>query len=422
MDSKKHTEAYYLVSLRELTEKLAAYAKSAVDLAQYLSDAVELLAAKWPVFQNYRLLPHPLSISLIPTRDQSPEAEDLIKAETSSSERWTIPIFLNFDTDETDSKQVLGVFEFMLPDTDERDDQQDRDLLWEMVQLWSQLVGQGWQQQVSSIRTTSLSENQDLAIKRLQVFEGVFDVMQAIATKPATAEILSFTCESIVKAMDGADHVGIVFNDNAPESGTVVAEYPIQGGVGQKLQLEGTRIFELLTESFAPVVINDLEHAEVLGDNRKILMGFGIKSLLVLPLIVNNELIGSLGIDALQELHTFTQAEVDVMMAVAAQLAVGMQNNQFVEMLQKQSETQRLINQVLEDLPLRSDLETLLRTTGNTLGQLLGASRYGIHLNISEEASSELVKSIGTLSVDTQNMDAKQLGPDSVGTKDVGTE
>jgi GAF domain-containing protein len=212
--------------------------------------------------------------------------------------------------------------------------------------------------------------------------------------------------------MDGVDRAGIVFNDNAPQNGTVVAEYPTQGGVGQKLQLEGTRIYELLVDTFAPVVINDLEKAEILGDNREILMSFGIKSVLVLPLIVNNELIGSLGIDAVQALHTFTQDEVDVMMAVSAQLAVGLQNKQFVETLQKQSESQRLINQVLEKLPLRSDLETLLRRTGDTIGQLLGASRYGIHLNIPEEVSAELVKSI-----DTQNIDAQSLGKNSVGTE-----
>ena len=120
----------------------------------------------------------------------------------------TIPVFLNFPSAESESKPILGAFEFILPD--ESGDNQDSDLLWEVVQLWAYSVGQGWQQQVSSIRSTSLSENQDLAIKRLQVFEGVFNVMQSIATKPATAEILSHVCESIVKAMDGVDRSGIV--------------------------------------------------------------------------------------------------------------------------------------------------------------------------------------------------------------------
>jgi GAF domain-containing protein len=397
MDSKEHIEAY-LVSLRELTENLADQSYSAVDLAQYLHTAAESLATKWPVFQNYRLLPHPLSDSLTPTRNQLPKATDLEMA-VSSGELWNIPVALNFHS-VADSTQVLGIYEFSL--TDERADSLNRDTLWEVIQLWANSVGRSWQQQVSSIRSTSLSENQDLAIKRLQVFEGVFDVMHAIATKPATAEILTYACENIVKSMDGVDRAGIVFNDNAPESGTVVAEYPIQGGVGQKLQLEGTRIYELLTETSAPVVINDLEKADELGDNREILMGFGIKALMVLPLIVNDELIGSLGIDAVEAVHTFTQDEVDVMIAVASQLAVGMLNNQFVATLQKQSETQRLINQVLEKLPLRSDLETLLRRTGDTLGQLLGASRYSIHLNIPEEFPSEIIQNVGTKSVGTE--------------------
>ncbi len=388
MDSKEHIEVY-LLSLRELTENLTTVANSADDLTHYLHDVLSELISKWSVFKKYRLLSPPLSDSLIP--EQTPQSNHA-SSDDDAGEIWTIPIVLDIESGATNQKQKLAAIEFELSQDDRKS--QSLDLLWEIIRLWANSVAQCWRHQTSKVNRSSLSENQDIAIARLQVFEGVFEVMKSIATKPATAEILLYACESIVKAMDGVDHVGIVFNDNAPESGKVVAEYPSHGGIGQEIQLEGTRTYELLRDTSAPVVVNDLEHDDLLGDNREILMSYGIKSVMVLPLIVNDELIGSLGIDALEAPHTFTEDEINVLTAVASQIAVGMQNSQFVEKLQHQSETQQLVNQVIEKLPLRSDLETLLKRTGDSLGQLLGASRYSIHLNINEELSSEIIQGI----------------------------
>lgn len=387
MDSKEHIEVY-LLSLRELTENLATLANSADDLTQYLRDVLLKLIAKWSVFKKYRLLSPPLSDSLTPER--TPQSNQT-SSDEDNGEIWTIPIVLDIESGDANRKQKLAAIEFELSHDNVKS--QQLDLLWEIIQLWANSVVQHWRHQTSNVDNSS-SENQDIVITRLQVFEGVFEVMKSIATKPATAEILLYACESIVKAMDGVDHVGIVFNDNAPESGKVVAEYPSHGGIGQEIQLEGTRTYELLRDTSAPVVVNDLEHDDLLGDNREILMSYGIKSVMVLPLIVNDELIGSLGIDALEAPHTFTEDEINVLTAVASQIAVGMQNSQFVEKLQHQSETQQLVNQVIEKLPLRSDLETLLKRTGDSLGQLLGASRYSIHLNINEELPSEIIKGI----------------------------
>ena len=84
MDSNEHIEAHYLVSLRELTEDLAIQAKSAADLAQYFRDAAKSLVAKWSVFQNYQLRPHPLSDSLAPTRNRPTGGKALDPAESSS--------------------------------------------------------------------------------------------------------------------------------------------------------------------------------------------------------------------------------------------------------------------------------------------------------------------------------------------------
>ncbi len=325
--------------LRELSNKLDVHARQigTSEFKPYVQSALQILTEMWPVLKAYRFV----------EADQAEIQDD--------QHRWIVPV--------GSLETPIYYIDFKLP-------QGDTSALWEVIQWWSRSVEQSWR----SARIDTV------VLQRLRLFESLSTIVQRIGVELARSDILSVACRSIVEAIGGVDRVGIVFNDNAPETGTVVAGFPTDL-VGQQIQLRGYWVYEQLQHTRRAIVVNNIMEAEdVLGHNLELLATHGVKSILILPLVVQDELIGSIGFDALEDFHTFTNAEVEILSAVAAQIAIGLQNAQLFDTLRDQSQSQQVVADMLEALPLRSDLSTLLRTAGNQLGQVLGASRFRIQL------------------------------------------
>lgn len=127
---------------------------------------------------------------------------------------------------------------------------------------------------------------------------------------PKRAADLQAVCSAAVK-FAGVDHSALVLFDKGGTIGTVVAEFPsnLPTAVGHVIRVEGVRSEEQLVRERTPIIVNDVEGAVDLGPVHSLLVSLGIKSFLVVPIVCDGAVRGSLSFDALKEPRQFTAVD-----------------------------------------------------------------------------------------------------------------
>ncbi|MEM7348654.1 MAG: PAS domain S-box protein, partial [Chloroflexota bacterium] len=99
-------------------------------------------------------------------------------------------------------------------------------------------------------------------------------------------------------------------------------------------------------------VLND-PHFKKYRDRNQSFVELGIKSVMLIPIIVQGKLLGSLGADAVDDIHEFTEREVNFVKAVADRLGVAIENQHLFNQTQialGQTETLYQVGQIISHL------------------------------------------------------------------------
>ncbi|MBU0704055.1 MAG: PAS domain S-box protein, partial [Chloroflexi bacterium] len=146
-------------------------------------------------------------------------------------------------------------------------------------------------------------------------------VIAACVAIQAIEPILETICRELAAYFDAPQAAAALFNAEQTE-GRVVAEYRSEGcpsGLGEVISLVGNPSIQYLLEHKAPLAIDDAQTDPRLALVHDLMRRRGTVSLLLVPLLVEGEVMGSLGVDAV-EAHHFTAEEVDLAHRVAEQV------------------------------------------------------------------------------------------------------
>ena len=102
-----------------------------------------------------------------------------------------------------------------------------------------------------------------------------------------------------------------------------------------------SRVYQQLIETRQPVVIVQAESDPLLADNQELTTAHNIKSMLLVPLLVQGQVIGALGADATDQPRPFSAREISLGQAVADQVAGAIERIRL-------DETQRRLNAAME--------------------------------------------------------------------------
>ncbi|MEA3335860.1 MAG: GAF domain-containing protein [Chloroflexota bacterium] len=197
-------------------------------------------------------------------------------------------------------------------------------------------------QAAAAIENTRLRQQEhEASLKaewRARKLEAIQEVSEALNENLNLTETLEVACRAAVELFD-VDHSGLVLFDPNLAQGVVKAEFPKNiNTVGTIIQVDGVSDEENLVRSKRPLVIYDVANQQALGPVRDTLRGFGIESILVVPMIFNDRIIGSFSLDAIGRKRRFSQDEIDLCMILAGQVASAVDNAQMYEVTREHAD------------------------------------------------------------------------------------
>ncbi|MBA4380340.1 MAG: hypothetical protein C0393_06650, partial [Anaerolinea sp.] len=150
-------------------------------------------------------------------------------------------------------------------------------------------------------------------------------VVSIISAAVNLDEALQTITRELVFALPAAGRSGIALLDDARTMLTVVADFSKapneRTAIGVKIPIEGNPSSQQVIATQKPVIVTDAQNNPALPpDLRGEFRQRSIESVCIFPIFVNNEVIGTLGIDIVQKGIALTQAQIDLVNTILAQV------------------------------------------------------------------------------------------------------
>jgi len=163
------------------------------------------------------------------------------------------------------------------------------------------------------------------------------------------------------------DQCRLVMFDSDKGYGEVKAEYqPTPDVETVRIPMAGNPSYEILRDTQQPVAIEDVSTHPATAQVKDMFSELGIKSVLLVPLVVRGELVGSVGLDAVDRTRVFNESELEFCRTMASQAAIAIENmrafEEQKEVAEQLREVDRLKTQFLANMSheLRTPLNSII--------------------------------------------------------------
>lgn len=151
------------------------------------------------------------------------------------------------------------------------------------------------------------------------------DLLNRIIAASASAldveSILDTVCRELALALDLPQAAAALLNDSKSEA-VVLAEYRAEGqpsALNSTIPVVGNQFFQYLLSNKVPLVVTNAQTDPQLAPIHSLMRRRGCVSLLVLPLMIKGEVVGSLGLEA-THVRQFSAEEMSLAWSVAEQV------------------------------------------------------------------------------------------------------
>lgn len=216
-----------------------------------------------------------------------------------------------------------------------------------------------------------------------KMMEKLHQISIALNSAVDLKDILKLTCKAAVEICN-VDHSAVVLFEKNLLTGKVIAEYPPQKKfVETEIQVKGIPLEEQLVYHQQIINISDLHTYQPLDDVQKTLIGLNIRSVLIVPVVLNGKVIASFSLDMFNRPRIFHPDEIEHLRKLANQVAVAIGKARYVKELS-------VINRIGHDLgsaaPMDFDTKKIMNLVRTHTGSLLDVTNFYIAL-YDEESS-----------------------------------
>ena len=242
---------------------------------------------------------------------------------------------------------------------------QKDDLIWneDMLEIVEAVSGQAAQ----AIEAARLFEQSQVAREEAQA---LYQVGRSLVTMETETEMFYTVLDKMLSTL-GLGQGGVLLFHEDRQYGTLLALYedgqPVKDPDLQ-FPVADNGSYQQLIATKRPVVIEDMATDPLVEKVREAGLVGNITSLLLVPIIINDEAVGAIGADSVGKIHHFSDRELDLAMAMADQLSIALQNRRLIRetsqranLLQTSSDVGRAATSILdEDILIDQTIELII--------------------------------------------------------------
>ncbi len=181
----------------------------------------------------------------------------------------------------------------------------------------------------------------------------------------------------------GVKQAGIVLFDAEAEYGRIAAEFqetPDSTGADVRIPLTNNPSLRRVIATKQPLAISDAQHDPLTFTIRDVVQIRNIQSILIVPLVVKGNVIGTIGLDAIDAPRTFTAEEIDLAQTIANQVSIAIENAHLYQEVRHHLEEVRILNKVARAATSTLDFDKAVRRAVVALLGIRNFERVGILL------------------------------------------
>lgn len=217
--------------------------------------------------------------------------------------------------------------------------------------------------------------------RQVTALQAINRIATGVNSMDQEREMLDYTTRLVVDVF-GADRCGIALIEPDREHSVVVSESP-GSTIGLRIPLKGNPLLDLVMEDLTkPLVIHNTQtDPRLRQDMKDLFKQINTRAILIAPLVVQNELIGTLGIDIIESSLEFNDDIANTAQTLAAQLAIGLQNRRLILEAQRRADQLAQIATFAQKVQTTLDLPTILQIMLTESAEMIALDRLVIGLH-----------------------------------------
>jgi GAF domain-containing protein len=204
------------------------------------------------------------------------------------------------------------------------------------------------------------------SLQRARRLDLVRKVAKAVSSVFDLDEILQLVVDGLARVFE-VKQSAIALLDESGEYLEGRAEYhetDSVSAIGRKIPVEDNPQVEEILETKRALIVEDVQHDPIMSKVRDIMAERKTLSMMIVPITIDGEVVGTIGIDAVEQKRRFTDEEAELAQAVADQAAIAIRNAQLFQQREALQEIAQDITSILDrdellEKTLRRSLELL---------------------------------------------------------------